>query len=93
MRQGGAGQRWGQVEDDVLRKHDLAQIKSGDAPLVLSKKSFSSSSIISGFSDGGLSISVHYTHIGITLAVDVIKTKPAIGTPYPSAMLSENGTR
>ena len=34
MRHGGAGQRWGQVEDDVLRKHDLTQIQSGDAPLV-----------------------------------------------------------
>src|SRR5438874_5744539 len=28
----------------------------------------------SGFSDGDLTISVHYTHIGITCAVDVIKT-------------------
>ena len=34
MRHGGAGQRWSQVEGDVLRKHDLAQITSGDAPLV-----------------------------------------------------------
>ena len=34
MRNSGAGQRWSQVEGNVLRKHDLAQIKSGDAPLV-----------------------------------------------------------
>ena len=34
MQHGGAGQRWGQVEDDVLRKHDLTLIQSGDAPLV-----------------------------------------------------------
>jgi hypothetical protein len=34
VRYSGAGQRWGQVEGDVLRKHDLTQIKIGDAPLV-----------------------------------------------------------
>ena len=44
-----------------------------------SKSRFELPTQYSGFSDGGLSISVHYTHIGITLAVDVIKTKPAIG--------------
>ena len=35
MRHGGAGQRWGQVEDDVLRKTRFSpRSKSGDAPLV-----------------------------------------------------------
>ena len=34
MRHSGAGQRWNKVEGDVLRKHDLAQSKSVDAPLM-----------------------------------------------------------
>ena len=34
MRHSGAGQRWNQLEGDVLRKHDLAQSKSVDAPLM-----------------------------------------------------------
>jgi hypothetical protein len=34
VRHSGAGQRWNKVEGDVLRKHDLAQSKSVDAPLM-----------------------------------------------------------
>jgi hypothetical protein len=34
VRHSGAGQRWDLVASDVLRKHDLAQLQSGDAPLV-----------------------------------------------------------
>ena len=34
MRHSGAGQRWNELEGDVLRKHDLAQSKTVDAPLM-----------------------------------------------------------
>ena len=34
MRQGGAGQRWSTIKDDVLQEHDLAQVESREAPLV-----------------------------------------------------------
>jgi len=34
VRHSGAGQRWNELEGDVLRKHDLAQSKTVDAPLM-----------------------------------------------------------
>ncbi len=34
MRQSGAGQRWNAIKDNVLEKHDLAQLEKRDAPLV-----------------------------------------------------------
>ena len=37
-----------------------------------SKSRFELPTQYSGFSDGGLSISVHYTYIGITYAVNII---------------------
>jgi hypothetical protein len=33
MRKDGAGQRWGLIEEESLKKHDLARLRTGSAPL------------------------------------------------------------
>src|SRR5260370_9632863 len=33
MRKDGAGQRWGLIEEEAIKKHDLARLRTGSAPL------------------------------------------------------------